>query len=459
MVFPYLETAVSFALVMLVASLMVNVTVRILYTLRGQRAQGVSDMLLQLHRGFCDERGIVLTGAARKLAENAFLDDVLGSPILHDGRRWEKADVLRDQGFAKAEAKWKEAGASGDAAKKALFALPANDPKHKLALEAKQLEEDAEAARSKYLRTRLEYIKKGDLLAIIRVCSIDAKIDDARYLPITWFGGIPASDKPPTRAQQRQFAYHYTLPPGTINARDFHDYCLRWFPTVEENASQSFGNEQRTVARSVAGLAVVLLNLDAIHLAYDLYRNRAISDHLSSRVDEVLSLSKQIGAEKPGEPDTMSHAQQELSKAAAILTTEHVPLGWQDSYMAKRWCAYHDDCDDVTIKKPTTGELELDIALWILGLGTSWMLLSLGAPFWVSVIEKITGLGNLMTGGSADDHKGEERAWTVEGTGEQTLYDPAASSAGLPRAPATSGEIRLPPPPPAPDPAGGDSSG
>jgi len=93
MIFPYLETAISFALVMLVVSLMVNVGVRILYSLRGQRAQGVQDMLRQLHAGFCDEREIPLYGAARTLALKAFLRDVLGSPILHDGQRWATANA------------------------------------------------------------------------------------------------------------------------------------------------------------------------------------------------------------------------------------------------------------------------------------------------------------------------------------------------------------------------------
>jgi hypothetical protein len=406
---------------------------------RGQRAQGVQDMLRQLHSGFCDEREIPLYGPARTLAQQAFLHDTLGSPILHDGKRWAAANALYDRAMIAVDAAWKDAGLTGLAGSKTKDQLLADPLYDKKAKAAAALEAKAEADRDDYVATRIEYIKQGDLLAIIRSCSIDAGIDDARYLPPAWFGGLSPVARPPTRAQQTQFAYHYPLPPGAVNARDFHDYCTRWFPTVESNASTAFGAEQRGVARSIAGLAVVLLNLDAIHLAYDLYRDRAVSDQLAARVDEVVALSKQIHDDKPDAP--LSASTQELSKAAAILTTEHVPIGWHDSYIAKRWCAYHDDCDDPTITKPTKGALELDILMWLLGLGTSWMLLSLGAPFWVSMIERITGLANLMSGGTADDHKGEERAWTVEGGGDRTSYDPGASSAGLPRQQPVTGEV------------------
>ena len=79
---------------------------------------------------------------------------------------------------------------------------------------------------------------------ILRVASGE-ELDDFRaigstcfHVPIAWFGGVPPLSLPPTRAQQRQFAYHVELPPGTVNARDFHDYCLRWFPTVERAATE-----------------------------------------------------------------------------------------------------------------------------------------------------------------------------------------------------------------------------
>ena len=438
MVFPYLETAISFALVMLVASLMVNVVVRILYTLRGQRAEGVQNMLRQLHSGFCDERDIPLFGDARTQAQQAFLRDVLGSPILHDGARWAVATAAYDKGMAAAMDAWKKAGLSATRSKDTLLADPVAG---KLAAQAKALEDKAKADRADYVAARIDFINQGDLLAIIRSCSTDTGVDDARILPSAWFGGLAPMSRPPTFAQQRQFAYDY-VSAGAVNARDFHDYCQRWFSTVETNASAAFGLEQRGIARSVAGIAVVLLNLDAIHLAYDLYQNRTVSDQLSGRVDDVLALSKQIGSDKPDAP--MSVSAQELSKAAAILTTEHVPIGWHDSYIAKRWCAYHDDCDDPTITKPTKGALELDLLMWLFGLGTSWMLLSLGAPFWVAVIEKVTGLANLTSGGTSDEHKGEERAWTVEGAGDQTSYDPAASSAGLPRQQPVTGQLGAP---------------
>jgi len=69
--------------------------------------------------------------------------------------------------------------------------------------------------------------------------------------------------------------------------------------------------------------------------------------------------------------------------------------------------------------------MALDLLLWVVGLLSSWALVSLGAPFWVKLIERIPGFGNLLAKPSEDTQKAEHDAWTDEG---QQLRDGYASS-------------------------------
>src|SRR5687767_5620542 len=90
MVFPYIETAIAFVLVMLVASLVVNVIVRILHHWSRERAKGVAALLGQLHRGYCAQRGV--RPPHPTAARHTFINDILTSPILHGGRYVRETD-------------------------------------------------------------------------------------------------------------------------------------------------------------------------------------------------------------------------------------------------------------------------------------------------------------------------------------------------------------------------------
>lgn len=406
--FPYIETAIAFALVMAVGSLMVNVIVRILSSLRGQRPDGVQDMLVQLHRGFCAERGVTLAHPTRLAAERAFVDGVLGAPVLHAPDKFD--DVVAYQ--AKASAKVQALRA--DAAK-ATGAAQA-----KLVAEADRICAQVAAMRARLLTSQIEHLRKGDLLAIIRGASHEVPgVPGVRTLPPTWFGDAQQTEAPPTAEQREEFlSIDASAVPG-VNARDFHDYVQRWFSTAECTVSNQFGRAQRRAAMAVAGLVVVALNLDALQLARDLYHDRALSGRLAGRVDELVSLGKTLTEKPPAgtPPASMDELTLALQKTTAVLSIEQVPIGWQNSYIAKRWCAYHDDCDDVTVPTPTTRQLVTDLMVWMLGLFAAWLLLSLGAPFWVGVLSNAAGLVNMLQGGKGDEHATETRAWSSERQG------------------------------------------
>lgn len=406
--FPYLETALAFALVMLVGSLMVNVIVRILSTFRGQRPDGVRDMLVQLHRGFCAERGVTLTMPERLRAERAFVDGVLGAPVLHAPNKYD--DVLAYE----ADCKAKEDALRAQAAK-------ATGPAREQLLAAADRQcTKAAAMRTRGLNNQIEHLRKGDLLAIIRGASIEvAGVPGVRTLPPAWFGNAHQTSSPPTAEQRDEFqSIDASAVPG-VNARDFHDYVQRWFSTAECTVSNAFGVEQRRTAMAVAGLVVVALNLDALQLARDLYHDRALSERLAGRVDELVALGKSL-TDKPPEgapPASMAELRGALEKTTAVLSVEQVPIGWQNSYIAKRWCAYHDDCDDVTVLTPTGRQLFTDILVWMIGLFAAWLLLSLGAPFWVGVLSNAAGLVNMLQTGKVDEHATETTAWSNEHQG------------------------------------------
>jgi len=325
MSFPYLETVVAFALVMLVAALMVNIVVRVLYTLRGDRSTGVADMLLQLHRGFVAARDLDLHGQAQTDAENAFVDAVMLSPVLHDVKTWNQVEADYQRAMAKADR------------------VRESDAK-----KARAMVDKARATRRARLRRQIEHIRLRDLLAIVRNKSEPVPgLPRVRVLPADWVSGVHQVTEPPTIVQQRRFGFHERAEPLGVNARDFHDYITRWFSAAEATASSVFGAEQRKTARAVAGVVVILLNLDAIHLAYGLYQDRALSDRLVTHVGEVVDMAKQLGQTPGATPGsattpqpTSEQLKQDLQKSIAILTVEHVPIGWQDSYISKRWCAY-----------------------------------------------------------------------------------------------------------------------
>lgn len=342
MVFTYLETAIAFTLVILAASLMINVIVRIYDTLTHARARGVQAMLRQLYRGYL--RTLKLSAPIG--GENRFLDDVLSSPILHSADSY---DALKTQ----------------KAGLRAL--LDANSAK-------------AGAALGK-AHGSIEYLLEADLVAVIRHAE-DAEVRG-------WFDDCAAAG------------------PAALEARraELSTYIDKWFTTAAATAANQFGKISRRKAMSVAAILVVALNLDAIRLAYDLYRDRALDARVVQHVDDMASTAERIlptaAAHPEGAPATpgaedLGQLQADLQKTMALFTVERIPIGWNDSYISKRWCKYHDDCDDPNIAKPTRAQMLMDVIYWLLGLFAAWLMLSLGAPFWVKVLENLIGMRDAL---------------------------------------------------------------
>jgi hypothetical protein len=404
MVMPYLESAIAFVLVMLAGSLLVNIVVRLIQAYTGERPRGVQDLLGQLHRGFCDHRAIAPDDYHP--AREAFLDAVLSAPILHDARTMAAADaevMAARERYLEIMSVPATGGASGAEEKK-------------LAAEAKV--RAAMQRRREKLWAGIDYISQADLLAIVR-----ASAGEDGTLPPAWFGGAPVAKAPPTRAQEvlLEVRVRPDAVRGTVSARDFHDYCRRWFPTAEATVRQRFSIAARKASVSVSALIVVLLNLDALRLGYDLYRDRVMAENLARRQDDVSAVAQRVVAPDPSGfgKDTPAQSQEvlDLQKTAAVLTIERVPLGWQDAYIVKRWCAYHDACEDPAVPKPSPSAMKVELLMWLLGLVVSWVMLSLGAPFWVDLLKRLGGLANALSARpSGDPHRSETAAWEHEAT-------------------------------------------
>jgi hypothetical protein len=91
----------------------------------------------------------------------------------------------------------------------------------------------------------------------------------------------------------------------------------------------------------------------------------------------------------------------ELQNAAAFLTSDALPLGWQNSHITKKWCAYRQSCQSETpiALKSMLGQG----ALWILGLLFSCVLVSQGAPFWVNRLRELLRLKNAVQARKEED--------------------------------------------------------
>jgi hypothetical protein len=338
MMLTYVETAIAFTLVMLAAALMVNVLVRIHDQITHARAKGVQAMLRQLYRGYLHQQRLT----PPPNGENHFVHDVLSAPILHSEESYGALDQVKTS-------------------VESVLGKPAVDARDALA--------KAHAS--------IEYILLEDLVAIIDGANADEVRD--------WLGD------PPVPPEARLVALG-------LRRQALSEYVHAWFTTAAATASNQFGKVSRRKAMSIAAIVVVLLNLDAIRLAYDLYRDRALDARIAQHVDDMSTMAQRLDATAPerldARPDPAARDQlhADLQKTMALFSIERVPLGWNDSYISKRWCKFRDDCDDPTVDKPTRSQLTFDIAYWLMGLFAAWLMISLGAPFWVQALETLTGI-------------------------------------------------------------------
>jgi hypothetical protein len=359
--FPIIETAIAFVAIMLAASLAVTAIVRLIHAARRTRSEGVPNMLIRLHHGFLvshDQKCEL--GDAH---ERQFVADVLSSPVLHTTERYKE---LRE------------------AIHELTLDNPFVDPEEK---HAKRHADEVKRYKAAYkkLSRSLEYLSEDDLLAIIEERSVEREVggEKVQVIPGSWRDGLPDEE---------------------ATTEIFADYVKRWFKTVEGTVAQQFGERARKLAISVSCLVVVLLNLDGLRLAQTLHQNRVLSESLVARVsllqESADRLEVQEGSGLGSYGDELSPDQSwedlklDVQNAAAFMTNDALPLGWQNSYITKKWCAYRESCKSDTPVR--LGSMAGQGALWILGLLFSCVLVSQGAPFWVNRLRELLRLKNAV---------------------------------------------------------------
>lgn len=189
--------------------------------------------------------------------------------------------------------------------------------------------------------------------------------------------------------------------------RKFEDFIARWYGTIGATASEHFKRRMRHITTVVSCLVVLGFNVDGIHLIGDLYRDQAARTTLRVEADDIRKTAARLG-QIPAEEGTAARREAdvqaltaELAKTAAILDQPAAGIGWQDSWILKRWRA-----------SPPVPPVRLaaDVALWIAGLVFSCVMLSLGAPFWATTLGRLVNLGNAVQkwkGGGAKSGSGK----------------------------------------------------
>jgi hypothetical protein len=225
-----------------------------------------------------------------------------------------------------------------------------------------------------------------------RLTATDARLAEAAKpidmpLPVEWIG-----------TRQRVNTYAMTS--------NFASYLDRWFSRAEQTATTQFRNKMFRLTTLVSAVVVLLFNLDGIQLLGDLYNNtqgRAALIQQTSSLQATANRLGVTGSARPAgvAPDSDKELLQELQKTATILDQANIGLGWQNSQIAKRWCAYRGLCSDSPPE--SCGRILLDTLLWFAGLIFSFVMLSLGAPFWYRVLLSIVNVGK---GGGDSDKKG-----------------------------------------------------
>jgi hypothetical protein len=162
--------------------------------------------------------------------------------------------------------------------------------------------------------------------------------------------------------------------------KSFTDYVRNWFVTVEGTHAQAYKRKIRRLTLGVSCVVVVLFCLDGFQLIKTLWNSRLRADSLAKQAQPLQAVAARLDA------DTVPQLGLEMEKTATIIDEAEVGIGWQSSWMTRRWCAYRGACAD---PPPTTGRLLADALRWLFGLLFSCVMLSLGAPFWVTTLSSL----------------------------------------------------------------------
>ncbi|WP_437618285.1 hypothetical protein [Sorangium sp. So ce1151] len=338
---PLLETALAFAMIMLTASLFVSAVVQVIVNVGRYRSCVLIHMLRSLMHGFRAfhrDPDVVdpATGrpardalARNEACEMRFVHEVLADPVLH--------------------ARSAELVYGSDPARLALL---------------------------------VEYIDADDLITIAAGASVMVEGEGReRLLPARWVScgqGSPGAVK--RYATLDQFAA----------------YVRRWFPTLEGTASQTFKQRARRLTLLVSMMLVVLFNFDGFQVLARLHQGGASRAQVIAQADTLTATATRLGERPAGAPDerpdaTLEDLGLEMQKTATLLDEANLGIGWQQSWIVKRFGAYR---GDLLAPRPTALQLLRDTLFWLAGLAFSCGMLSLGAPFWVTTFSRLIQMRN-----------------------------------------------------------------
>lgn len=328
-----LGVVVGISTVMLTGSLVVMCMVKVVQALSNTRGKTLGEMVGALNRGFRTSAGDVSVGNDQASIE--FVQDILTYPALHDSASIAKA----------------KSAAPGDP--------------------------DSER---QILAQKVEYLAKEDLIEIVRAelepPSVKPRAgatdpDDVRSLPARWFT---------------------SLDPALRTFGDFRLYVERWYTTLEGSSIQRFKGNAQKLTVTMSWLLVILINMDTLELATNIYSKSSLQAQLTSDAPLILYRARQMGVtDTAAAPPTsideqLTGVSQTLGQANGVLTEPGLALGWQNSLLARTWCPCNPD--------PSTRHRLLATIRWLLGLALSSLLLSLGAPFWADQLSTFLNLQN-----------------------------------------------------------------
>lgn len=362
--FPLIETAIAFIVLMLAASLFVSAMVQILVNAGRYRSRTLVDMLRSLMHGFRvfhnDPRVVDAQTGRADLDDDGpefeFVKYVLRDPVLH--------------------------------ARGQTIAYQADDER---------------------LSQMVEYIDEDDLVALA--------YNAAKSPGQTALGATEvAAMKDPSHVRSVEGAESDLLLPDAWVRRDrsnpaatsyattanFAAYVGRWFNTIEGTATQQFKRQIRHLTLIVSMTTVVLLNIDGVQVLRELYRNGAARAAVAAQAREVQTVATRLGVlgapaatDLPVDQASTSYSDLglELEKTGTLLGEAGIGIGWQDSWITRRWCSYRGQCA-LGDAPPTRSMLIRDTLLWMFGLAFSCVMLSLGAPFWVTTLSRLINMKN-----------------------------------------------------------------
>ena len=275
---------IGFVTVMLAASLVVSVLVRVVHYLGDKRSKTLGEMLGGLNRAFRAEHGDL--AQAGDAPQTTFELDVLTYPTLY-------------------------------------VASDAMVPSRRARKQTAQYLDVQN--RRQAVAAGVEYLTQANLIDIVKRLS-----------------AADANQPVDTRGMQIPARWYGHLDPKARTVDQLIKFIDTWYKTVEHVGTQSFALASRRLTAVLSCVVVVFLCLDGIQLGVDLFRASAqVKDHLAEQGATLLHSSTQAEAIHPTGQETadrdalLKDVDASLTQTNSVLNEPGLNLGWQSSWMVK----------------------------------------------------------------------------------------------------------------------------